>query len=307
MWIPVGIIAALALLGGGKKKSRKAQPAEAAEDEQLAEIAQSQGAGVVDEVWPVEEYPQEPEPPVVAPPVVPAPPVPVEPPPHVPSEVVTDDEETIVVSPADAAQALDDDDGDEPLVTEAAEVDVQIPLAPVEQPPSPMTPQLEEIDAEAEAEGIEVEPPPEEPPAPPVAEVPIAPVPTPPETVPQDTAALVAGMLAEEATPRWKRQSPALAKWQEARGLKPDGLFGVKSALRMAEEIGTLPIIRYWPRGSYREGPWIEEYRQNLRAVGARSGEARRVKLNASALREQGQGFGQPVQPIRNLVALATA
>lgn len=139
------------------------------------------------------------------------------------------------------------------------------------------------------------------------AAVPAPPVPAIelPSPVPPDTAALAAEMLADEATTNWKRKYPALATWQAARGLTADGSFGPGSAKRMALEIGTLPIIRFWPRGTLRETA-LEPYRNELIALANAAPEPRRAQLIMSANREQGQSFGvnPPVPPIKTLVQL---
>lgn len=124
-----------------------------------------------------------------------------------------------------------------------------------------------------------------------------------PTTIADDTADLLALMLADEAQPNWKRKIPELASWQAARGLKADQMFGPKSAQTMAKETGLLPIVRYWPTGSYREGKWLKDYRAALLAEAASASEPRASQLKAAALREQGQAFA-PVQPIKILIAL---
>lgn len=127
-----------------------------------------------------------------------------------------------------------------------------------------------------------------------------------PSTVPADTATLAAQMLADEASANWKKKYAALKTWQSARSLVADGMYGVKSATRMAQEIGTLPIIRYWPKGSTRETA-LEPYRTTILSIAAQAPEPRKAQLTMSANREQGQSFTAPNSPIKTLVTLKAA
>lgn len=180
--------------------------------------------------------------------------------------------------------------------------------SPPSPPPPPPAPPLEDMDKAAEQAGAKAEAPPPEPKkvkAP--AEKPVPPDPTPPEPtskVPSETLDVVQAMLAEESKANWKRPSDALVIWQKSRRLKPDGLFGPKTALQFAKEIGTIPIVRYWPRGSYPSGKWLEEFRASLRALAAKAPEPRASKLLASAKREQGQGWGSNQTAIKNLASI---
>jgi hypothetical protein len=121
---------------------------------------------------------------------------------------------------------------------------------------------------------------------------PPAPAAQAPAVVPADTAALVQALLQAEASKGWKKIDAAVMAWQKSRGLKQDGKFGPKSALTVAAEIGTVPIIRYWPTGQYKEGPWLNQYRAALLELAAKATEPRASQLRHSAEREQGQGFG---------------
>jgi len=167
-------------------------------------------------------------------------------------------------------------------------VPVVLPAPPAEGPP-PFVPPLPS-------------PPPPAPPvvvtpapAPPGDSKPVTP-PAPaaqaPAVVPADTAALVAALLRAEASAGWKKIDPAVMAWQKSRGLVQDGKFGPKSAIVVASEIGTVPIVRYWPQGSYKEGPWLNQYRSALLELAAKATEPRASQLRHSAEREQGQGFG---------------
>lgn len=145
---------------------------------------------------------------------------------------------------------------------------------------------------------------PEEPEVPEVPVAPPAPVATAPARVPADTAKMVAALLADEANANWKEKSGAVMDWQESRGLTSDGLFGPKTALTIAAEIGTVPIVRFWPRSSFRESNHLPDYRKALRALSMKADEPRASQLVAAADREQGQGFGRGQTPIKNLIVL---
>lgn len=127
-----------------------------------------------------------------------------------------------------------------------------------------------------------------------------------PSVVKQDTANLAALMLGEEATPNWKRKYPELGAWQAARGLKVDQMFGPGSAQRLAQEIGTVPIIRFWPKGTTRETA-LEPYRNALLTLAGSAEEPRRAQLIMSANREQGQAFASPIVPVKTLVKIGLA
>jgi len=126
-----------------------------------------------------------------------------------------------------------------------------------------------------------------------------APSPAPPEVpqddVPDDTAELVQLMLEEEARTGWKRELPELAEWLAARGEPESTKFGPGSAALMAEEIGTLPIVRFWPAASgTNPRKALDEYRAKLRAIAEEKDEPHRSQLLSAAQREKGQSFGPP-------------
>jgi hypothetical protein len=145
--------------------------------------------------------------------------------------------------------------------------------------------------------GVTAPPPPAAVPPPPIVAV------EQPSLVPADTARLVAMMLAEEGTANWKRKYPELGAWQASRGRVVDQMFGTGDALAMAKEIGTLPIIRYWPKGTTRETA-LEPFRNSLLTLSATAPEPRRAQLIMAASREQGQSFSAPSSPIRTLINL---
>lgn len=107
-----------------------------------------------------------------------------------------------------------------------------------------------------------------------------------------DTAAMVNALLLAEQSKGWNKVEPTVQAWQKPRGLKQDGLFGPKTALSVAEEFGTVPIIRVWPAGS-QKAQALQDYRTALLEIASHTTDAvRAAQLRASAAREQAQGFG---------------
>lgn len=143
-------------------------------------------------------------------------------------------------------------------------------------------------------------------PIPPAPVVTAPPAASQPSMVPGDTAALVQALLGDEASNNWKRVSPAVQAWQKSRGLKTDGEFGPKSALTVAGEIGTVPIVRYWPKGA-QQAKAVRDYQATLLELANAAPEPRASQLRVSAQREQGQGFGskQTALPASQRVQLA--
>jgi hypothetical protein len=125
-----------------------------------------------------------------------------------------------------------------------------------------------------------------EPPAPVVA----TPAAVQPALVAPETAALVAELLAAESSPTWKRKYKSVGVWQKSRGLKVDEMFGPKSALAVAKEIGTVPIVRYWPAGS-NPVKVVPQFKLDLLELAKQAEEPRRAQLLISAKRERGQAF----------------
>jgi len=125
-------------------------------------------------------------------------------------------------------------------------------------------------------------------------------------TAPGDTIAVAGAMLAAEGNnTSWRSQQiPGLAAWQQARGLTADGKAGVGTMLRMAQEIGAIPIVRAWPSGSFKEGHWLPDYKASLMQIAQTKTGAHKDLLERSAAREQGQGFGTPPHPILDLLTL---
>lgn len=125
-------------------------------------------------------------------------------------------------------------------------------------------------------------------------------------TAPGDTIDVAAAMLAAEGNnTTWRSQQiPGLAEWQQARGLTADGKAGTGTLLRMAQEIGTIPIVRAWPSGSYPTGHWLPDYKASLMQIAQTKTGAHKDFLERSAARENGQGFGTPPKPILDVLTL---
>jgi len=123
----------------------------------------------------------------------------------------------------------------------------------------------------------------------------------PPAEVPRDTAQLVAYLLGREAQKNWKSVEPRVAAWQRqhtdlnGQPLKDDGMFGPMTALALAYESGTVPVVRYWPKGSQSHVA-IPEYKSVLYELADEADSdgdtGRAAQLRASAQRERGQGYG---------------
>lgn len=107
-----------------------------------------------------------------------------------------------------------------------------------------------------------------------------------------DTALMVNTLLEREAARGWNDADPTVQAWQKKRGLKQDGLFGPKTALTVAEEFGTVPIIRVWPKGSIKAKA-LQDYRAALvELANSTTDTTRAAQLRETSKREQAQGFG---------------
>jgi hypothetical protein len=211
-----------------------------------------------------------------------------------PDEVlpVEEDDDDDDDTPPPAAADEDDEDDDEILQPEVVAADQPLPPAPPAPAPAPVP---------VVPSPAPVAPPPAPATPPPMTQAPTGAQPNNPEqksVIPSDTAALLRIMLADETRANWKRRVPELGPWQRARGLKDDEAFGTVSALRMAQETGLIPIIRFWPAGSYPEGHWLTDYRKALRSLSMSMPEPHASQLVAAANRETGQGFGRGQTPI---------
>lgn len=185
------------------------------------------------------------------------------------------------------------------IFTAATGQQVQIPgfgPAPSAQLPSPVTPL----------------PVPVVPPAPPLPAAPApAPVPAaaPVTTVKADTAAMVAALLDAETRAGWNTTDPNVLVFQKARGLTADSKFGPGTALTTALEIGTLPLIRFWPLGTTKAKA-LQSYKAALLDLANKSADPNHAQqLRISAAREDARAYstkgGLPALPADMQVALA--
>jgi hypothetical protein len=138
---------------------------------------------------------------------------------------------------------------------------------------------------------------------PPVLEPPAVPV-SPAvqaETHPQldqwGTIALAQKMINAESAAGWKTALKAeIGAWQKKLGLKVDSLFGTKSALKMAEEVGILPLVRYYSATGGSQLQQVAAYRVALNKLAdqfqvSADGVAHAKGLRSSAAYEAGQGY----------------
>lgn len=122
---------------------------------------------------------------------------------------------------------------------------------------------------------------------------------TKPENDPSGTIALARLLLERETAPGWREaMKDAVKNWQIRLGLTADGKFGPKGALRMAEEVGILPLVRFWPAGSQKASA-LADYRASVRALAdtvakQRDGEAHAAALRQSAQVEDARAYGNP-------------
>jgi hypothetical protein len=136
---------------------------------------------------------------------------------------------------------------------------------------------------------------------PPTVALPSVAVPTPIQTAEQHpavdtygTIALAAKMIDRETGAGWKTAlKPEITAWQKATGLVADGLFGVKSELRMATEVGILPLVRYWPANSVK-ATTLAAYKAALEALAQTldaTNHPHAIGLRSSAAFELGQAY----------------
>lgn len=247
---------------------------------------------------------------VVLPPSVPAPVVAVKPPaavkvapkppvvvapPHpgrgsVPAPVVV---KAPLVPPKVAAQMTDEQKQAEILKLMAAKKAAAAAAAPPVVPPEVAAQMTDAQKQDAILERVEEKQDEAEDTAAPVVEAPVvvAPAPLPVAVVEASSMApdshrLAQDLLAAEHLKNWQgHHKEDVRKWQAARNLKPDALFGPATALALAKEVGTAPIVRRWPRGTWKGSPAHLKYISDLTALGIDSS------------REHGQAYA-PVQQI---------
>lgn len=152
-------------------------------------------------------------------------------------------------------------------------------------------------------------PPPAPPPPPAVQPPPAQQTTSPVSTVAADTAAMVATLLEAETRSGWNATDPNVGVFQKARGLTVDSKFGPGTALKAALEIGTLPLVRFWPLGSTK-AKLLSSYKQSLLELANQSSDpVRAQQLRLSAQREDARAFSTkgplPALPSAMQVALA--
>jgi hypothetical protein len=158
------------------------------------------------------------------------------------------------------------------------------------------------VEAEDEDTGTEAEDEPEPIPAPPAKPPPLAEEETKPIADPIGTIKLARKMIAAETRSNWKTAlKPEITSWQSRAGLTADGLFGPKSALRMGEEVGILPRVRYWSKTGGTKQQQVDRYRADLNALADRFESDPKMRAHANALRisasaETGQGYPASTQ-----------
>ena len=148
----------------------------------------------------------------------------------------------------------------------------------------------------------------------PVPVVPLQPAPpaqatSPVSTVPTDTAAMVSALLDAETRSGWNSTDPNVQVFQKNRGLTADAKFGPGTALKAALEIGTLPLVRFWPLGSSK-AKLLNAYKASLLDLANKSPDpVRAQQLKLSANREDARAFSTkgalPALPLNLQVALA--
>lgn len=147
----------------------------------------------------------------------------------------------------------------EPVKEDPRGPDYAAPLADVEKTPV-------SVPADTEAQAVQVVVQDILPPGTKVS--PIALEEVKPTLDPNGTVMLARSLLSRENLPNWKEDMQSEVKaWQRKVGLKDDGLFGVVSAARMAEEVGILPLIRFWSKSYPSKAKALKDYEDKILKV----------------------------------------
>lgn len=127
---------------------------------------------------------------------------------------------------------------------------------------------------------------------------------------PHGTVALAKAMIDAESMSGWKAAlHPMIAAWQSSVGLKGDGKFGPGSAAAMAQEVGVLPLIRYYPAGTQLKAD-LQAYRDLLYTMAANfdsRNPAHAAALRSSAQYETGQAYSGTPKAIPASARMAQA
>ncbi len=120
---------------------------------------------------------------------------------------------------------------------------------------------------------------------------------------PNGTIGVARAMIDVESQPGWKSAlQPLIANWQKKVHLTSDGEFGPKSALKMGEEVGVLPLVRYWPKGSPTQTAAVRSYQTQLYALAdkleAEGKKEHAIAIRASAEHETGQSWPKNPKPV---------
>ena len=117
---------------------------------------------------------------------------------------------------------------------------------------------------------------------------------TQPQQDPHGTIALAKEMINAESNAGWKAAlQNQIRTWQATVGIASDGKFGPASAYKMAEEVGILPLVRYWPKGTQLNAD-LKGYRDRLYSMAmsvATTNPALAAALRSSAGYETGVAY----------------
>lgn len=125
---------------------------------------------------------------------------------------------------------------------------------------------------------------------------------------PNGSVKLARLMLVREELPNWKNDNldHDIAEWQKLVGIRSDDMFGPESAARMAEEVGILPLIRYWPNSVSSKSAAINLFKSKISGVinklkaSLPDSQAHIDALTASMNREKAVTFGNNNPPTQN-------
>jgi len=152
--------------------------------------------------------------------------------------------------------------------------------------------QVEEVIKSPGLPPVPYEPPPE-----PIV-VPPKPAPPTPAPVPKSPVEMAASDMRTHlltaqrnlgmAAAKKKYDKNVVLRFQRAAGIDQDGKPGPGTMLSLASYESDLPLVMFWPVSANRNR--VQKYRNDLRAMAARSSEPRASELRQSAARESGQG-----------------